>query len=139
MNPNDPNSNYPQQGGYPNPNPGAGFVPPNYGNPGAYPPNYPQQPYPPQPPYGYGAPPMPPYGTPSIPDPNAMMQPGVPPMGISEPPVEGNSFVTTDLPKEEETRKQTKNRRMFYVLLGLSFVFIALIVWEIIDIIFRLA
>lgn len=68
-----------------------------------------------------------------------MMQPGVPPMDIPEPPVEGNSFVTTDLPKEEETRKQTKNRRMFYVLLGLSFVFIALIVWEIIDIIFRLA
>ena len=68
-----------------------------------------------------------------------MMQPGVPPMAIPEPPVEGNSFVTTDLPKEEEARKQTKNRRMFYVLLGLSFVFIALIVWEIIDIIFRLA
>lgn len=45
----------------------------------------------------------------------------------------GNSFVTTDMPDPEESRKQLARKRTFFVLLALIFVVIGLLAWEIID------
>ncbi len=47
----------------------------------------------------------------------------------------GNSFVTTDMPDPEKTRKQLANKRVFFVLLGLIVVVASLIAWEIVDLV----
>ncbi len=52
---------------------------------------------------------------------------------LKNPALEGNSFVTTDMPDPEESRKQLARKRIFYVALGLIVVVLGLITWEIID------
>ena len=104
--PNYPNGYNPYGQPAPQGNPGVGMNPP----PGPSP--YPQQTPPPPPqPGGY------PYAQPSP-------QPA---------PIEGNSYVTTDVPDVEKIRIETKRRRFFFLAIGLILIILGFIVWEIVD------
>ena len=48
-------------------------------------------------------------------------------------PLQGNSFVTTDIPDPEVARKDLAHKRIFFVLLALIVIVLGLIIWEIID------
>ncbi len=107
-----------------------------------YDPNYPNG-YP----YGYGGQPAP-QGNPSVgpapapgpspyPQQTPPPQPGYPyaqPAPAAQPtPIEGNSYVTTDVPDVEKMRIETRRRRVFFVILGIILIIIGFIVWEIVD------
>ena len=113
----------PQNPGYPQ----QGYGMP-YGQP-TYPPmgGYPQQGYPQQTPYpqpGYGAP----YSQANPAAPGSV----IPQMnGAKEE--DNNRFVTTDVPDVEEVQKNTRNMRIFFLILGIRVVILGCIAWEIVD------
>ena len=94
-----------------------------------YPPmgGYPQQGYPQQTPYpqpGYGAP----YSQANPAAPGSV----IPQMnGAKEE--DNNRFVTTDVPDVEEVQKNTRNMRIFFLILCILVVILGFIAWEIVD------